>query len=96
MLPPLHINNISNIREFVIQFVRVYLDENISWKYHIKIVRTKFRKSIGKLYRARYTLNKFLRKQPFSFINFQLNYANVAWGSTNKTKTLSIAIRSME
>ena len=44
-------------------------------------------KIIGILYRTRCILNKFLRKQLyFSFINCYLNYANIAWASTNKSK----------
>ena len=51
------------------------------------IVSTKVCKSIGILYRTRCILNKFLRKQLyFSFINCYLNYANIAWASTSKSK----------
>ena len=43
-------------------------------------------KSIGTLYRTHCILSKFLRKQLyFSFINCYLNYANIAWASTNKS-----------
>ena len=74
-------------REFVTKFLRVYLDENISWKHHINIVSTKVCKSIGILYRTRCILSKFLRKQLyFSFINCYLKYANIASASTNKSK----------
>ena len=87
ILPLLHIDNIPVKREFVTKFLGVYLDENISWKHHINIVSTKVCKSIGILYRTRCILSKFLRKQLyFSFINCYLNYANIAWASTNKSK----------
>ena len=87
ILPPLHIDNVPVKREFVTKFLGVYLDENISWKHHINIVSTKVCKSIGILYRTRCILSKFLRKQLyFSFINCYLNYANIAWASTNKSK----------
>ena len=80
-LPPLHIDNIST------KFLGVYLDENTSWKHYINIISTKVCKSIGILYRTRCILSKFLRKQlSFSFINCYLNYANIAWASTNKSK----------
>ena len=43
--------------------------------------------SIGILYRTRCILSTFLRKQLyFSFIICYLNYANIAWASTNKGK----------
>ena len=87
ILPPLDIDNVPVKREFVTKFLGVYLDENISWKHHINIVSTKVCKSIGILYRTRCILSKFLRKQLyFSFINCYLNYANIAWASTNKSK----------
>ena len=35
------------------KFLRVMLDENISWEEHIRIVETKLAKNIGLLYRAR-------------------------------------------
>ena len=87
ILPPLHIDNVPVIREFKREtFLGVYLDDNISWKHHIKIVSTKVCTSIGILYRTRCVPSKFLRKQLyFSFINCYLNYTNIAWPSTNKS-----------
>ena len=85
ILPPLHIDNVPYKREFATKFLEVYLDKNISWKHHINIVSAKVCKSIGKFYKTRCILSKFLRKQfYFSFINCYLNYANIAWASTNK------------
>ena len=85
ILSPLHIDNVPYKREFATKFLEVYLDKNISWKHHINIVSTKVCQSIGKFYKTRCILSKFLRKELyFSFINCYLNYANIAWGSTNK------------
>ena len=68
-LPPLHIDNVPVKREFVTKFLGEYLDENICWKHHIKVVSTKVCKSIGILYRTGGILSKFLRKHLyFSFI----------------------------
>ena len=50
ILPPLHIDNVPAKKEFVTKFLRVYLDEDISWR-DIKIVNTKI--CIGILYRTR-------------------------------------------
>ena len=87
ILPSLHTDNVPIKREFVSKFLRVYLDEKVFWKHHINIVSTKVCKSIGILYRTPCILNNFLRKQLFfSFINCYLNYANIAWDSTNKSK----------
>ena len=87
ILPPLHIDNAPVKTEFVTKFLVVCLNENVSWKHHINIVSTKVCKGIGILCRTRCILSKFLRKQLyFSFINCYLNYANIAWASTNKSK----------
>ena len=40
ILPPLHIDNVRVKREFVTKFLGVYIDENISWKYHTNTVST--------------------------------------------------------
>ena len=78
ILPPLHIGNFPIKGEFDTKFLGVYLDKNIFWKHDINSVSTKVCKSIEILYRTRYILNKFLRKQLyFSFINCYLNYANI-------------------
>ena len=83
----MHIENVPIKEEFATKFLGLYLDENISWKNHINIVSTKVCKSIGILYRTCQILKKFLRKQLyFSFINCYLNYANILWASTNKSK----------
>ena len=83
----MHIDNVPIKEEFATKFLGVYLDENSSWKNHINIVSTKVCKSIGILYRTCQILKKFLRKQLyFSFINCYLNYANIPWASTNKSK----------
>ena len=87
ILSPLHIDKVPVKREFVTNFLGVYLNENISWKHHINIVSTKFCNSIGILYRTGCILSKSLRKELyFYFISFYLNYANIACVSTNKSK----------
>ena len=71
----------ENSPEIFLEFIKV------SWKYHINLVSTNVCKSIGMFYRARCILNIFLRKQLyFSFTNFYLNYSNITWASTNKSK----------
>ena len=46
-----------------IKFLEVILDENISWKYHIKTVENKLSKNIGLLCRAKQFLDEHLLKQ---------------------------------
>ena len=87
ILPPLHIDNVPVKREFATKFLGVYLDKNISWKHHIRIVSTKVCMSIGILYRTACIRSKSLRKQLyFSFISCYLNYTNIARASTEKCK----------
>ena len=66
----------------------------MTWKYHIEHVCNKcnkFSKSIEIMYKSRNTLWKRLMKQLyFSFIHGYLNYANIAWSSTNKLNLISI------
>ena len=62
------------------------LDENLSWKDHITYMENKVTKNIGLLYEAKLFLDK---NSPFtlhySYINTYLNYANLSWGSINRT-----------
>ena len=74
-------------REHVTTFLGVLIDENLSWKQHINDVSTKISKSIGILYKSRGIVKQSLLKQLyFSFIHCHLNYANIAWASTYKSK----------
>ena len=59
----------------------------MSWKQHINIVRRKISKSIGIPYKSRYVLRKQCLKQLyFSFIHNYVNYSNIAWQITSKSK----------
>ena len=59
----------------------------LSWKQHIEILSSKISKSIGILYKSRDVLSKQCLKQLyFSFIRSYVNYENIAWASTSKSK----------
>ena len=45
-------------RKSSVKFLGVMLDENISWKDHIKTIEKKLAKNIGLLYRAKPYLNE--------------------------------------
>ena len=63
------------------------LDENISWKEHIKTIENKLCKNIDLLCKAKQLLdNESLKNIYFSYIHSYLNYANITWASTNTTK----------
>ena len=69
------------------KFLGVFINENLSWKQHTEIMSSKISKSIGILYISRDVLSKHCLKQLyFSFIHSYVNYANIAWASTSKSK----------
>ena len=69
-----------------ITFFGVLLDENLSWKEHIKYNENKIAENFGLLYKAKHYLNKrSLLVLYYSFIHTYINYGNIAWGSTNRT-----------
>ena len=86
-LPNLLNEDIHIKREHVTKFLGVFIHENLSWKQHIEILRNKISKSIGILYKSRVVLSKQCLKQlNFPFIHSYVNYANIAWASTSKSK----------
>ena len=68
-----------------IKFLGVLLDENLSWKDHIKYIENKVAKNIGLfglLYRAKLFLDKnSLLALYYSYIDTYLNYAYLSWDS---------------
>ena len=87
----LYIDNFEIVRESVTKFLGIFFDENLTWKYHIEHVCNKASKSIGIMSKSRNILSKRLMKQlHFSFIHSYLNYANIAWASTNKSHLISL------
>ena len=90
-LPALKIADNNIERKTAIKFLGVMLDENISWVEHIRTVETKLAKNIGLLYRAKPLLEeKSLKSIYFAYIHSYLNYANIAWASTYRTKLKTI------
>ena len=87
-LPRLQINNIAIKHTSNIKFLGVILDENLSWREHINVIQSKISKNIGIIRKAKPFLNiGSLKKSYFSFIHSYLNYCNIAWASTNPSKT---------
>lgn len=87
-LPKLIIGEYIVKRECSMKFLGVILDENINWKDHINMIENKISKNIGLLYKAKpYLDQSCLKYIYYSFIHSYLNYANIAWCSTNKSKT---------
>ena len=86
MLPKLFINNQVIKRQSSIKFLGIILDENLSWKEHLKLTESKVAQNIGLIYKAKPYLNKdSLLALYFSYIHSYINCANLVWGSTNRT-----------
>ena len=91
VLPTLKTNNILLKRVDHVESLRVLFDENLTWKNHIYLIENEISKSLGILHRANFLLNQKYRKNVyFSFIHSYINYGNIAWGSTSKTKLKKI------
>ena len=96
-LPALFINDKEIERVTSIKFLGVLTDEHLTWKEHITVIENKISKNLGLLYRAKRVLdNNALKKLYFSFFHSYLNYGNIAWASTSKTKLKKIASKQKE
>ena len=85
-LPQMHINNNEIKRVTSTKFLGVIIDENLTFKEHLKTVENKVSKNLGMLYKAKPILDKkSLKALYFSFKNSYVNYANIVWGSTYRT-----------
>ena len=85
-LPLLQLNSNIIERENSLKFLGVILDEHLTWKRHTQLIENKVSKNVGVLYKASKLINsKCLGTICFSFIHSYINYANIAWASTNKT-----------
>ena len=62
------------------------LDENVTWKEHLKFTENKCAKNIVLLYNAKHHLNKKCLLAPYySYLRTYINYTNIAWGRTHST-----------
>ena len=78
-LPKLLIKKHKVERVESIKFLDVLLDENLSWKDHVKYIEKKFAKNIRLLYSAKLFLDKNSQLTLcYSYIHTYLNYANLS------------------
>ena len=65
------------------KFLGVFIDSNLTWKYHITYISAKIAKGIGIITKARRLLDKeSLITLYYSFIYPYLCYCNHVWGNT--------------
>ena len=73
-LPNLTINDRKIKREESKKIIGVLLDENATWKKHLKFVENKCAKNIGLLFKAKYHLNKkFLLALYYPYVHTYIN-----------------------
>ena len=86
----------TNQRQSSIIFFGILLDENLSWKEHLKLTENEIAKNIQLIYKTKPYLNKdSLLTLYFSYIHSYINlvyfnlvyfnYVNLVWGSTHRT-----------
>ena len=69
------------------KFLAVSIDENLTWRDHIHTVKNKIAKNIGLLYQGKHYFHENCLKQIyFAYTHAYLNYANITWAGTHKTK----------
>ena len=59
----LFVNNFKITKERVTEFLGIYIDENLTWKYHMDHICRKVSKSIEIMYKSRYIFSKTLMKK---------------------------------
>ena len=92
VLPKVFVNNQLIKKQSSIKFLGNLLNENFSWKEHLKLMENKIAKNIGLIYKVKPYLKKDSLLAPyFSYIHSHINYANLVWGSTNRTHLQKIS-----
>ena len=81
MLPKLFINNQVIKRKSSIKFFGTLLDENWSWKEHLKLTENRIaKKKTGLIYKAKSYLNKDSSLALyFPYTESYINYAYLVW-----------------
>ena len=80
-------NGFTIERESSINFLGVWVDENLTWRNHIHTFENKIAKNIGLLYQGKHYLDdNYLKQIYFADIHVYLNYVNIASASTHKTE----------
>ena len=87
-LPIISINNYEIERSFSKNFLRVMIDEHLSWNHHINILGNKLWKGLGLLHKTKEFLNRKPTASPYhsSFYSY-LTYKNIAWCRTTLSKS---------
>ena len=81
---PLVLNGISLNQVKVTKFLGIYIDEHLTWKYHINDVSSKLSKNVGIMNRLKFFLpSNILLTIYNSFVLPYLNYCILIWGGSS-------------
>ena len=84
-----NVRGINIDRCFSTKYLGVVLDENLSWKSHIKYLQNKLSQSVGILAKMRkYRDNTNLITLYYSFFFSHILYGILGWGSVTKSESL--------
>ena len=87
------LNNIPIARKNVARFLGVLVDDRLSWSNHIAAIKSKMSKYIGILYKLKGILPQKARETIFhSFVQSQLNYCSLIWGTSAKSHIESLFV----
>ncbi len=75
---------IDKVNEY--KYLGLIVDDKLTWKPHIKRLKSQLSKSLGILYKLRHLTNKQVLKMVFHSLFFShLNYGLLCWARANKT-----------
>ena len=95
--PSLFMSDRETKRITSVKYLGVLTDEHLTWKERITLIKNKVSKNLGLLYRARRALDSTaLKNLYFSFIHSYLNYGNIVWASTSRTKLKKLASKQKQ
>ena len=73
------------------KFLGVIIDEQLTWKDHISLLRSKLSKTVGLLYRVRHLLSRSALFILYCYLFLPyLTYCAEIWGNTYKSDTHSL------
>ena len=77
-----------------IKYLGVFIDDKLSWKYHIAYICSRLSWNIGIFYKLRHymTLSQ-LKQLYYSFVYPYISYAILAWGSAYPTQIKKVQIK---
>ena len=75
------ISNYRIERKECARFLGVIIDDKLSWKQHISMIKAKMSRYVGVMYKLKGVLPLMARKNIFhSFVQSHINFSSLVWG----------------